>query len=348
MSGLWPAALWSLSVVVAGSAGATEAVNEDVPSAFSFAVVADLPFGPSAEPAMADLLASIDASSASFTIELGNIKGHDEPCSDTLLETRKSLFEGIQKPLVVLPGANDWLACAQSADSTYDPQERLGRLRELFDPAHESLGQETLAVARQSGMRRFRDYAENVRWEYGRVMFVGLNVPSMNNDYRLAAGRNGEFEDRVIANHAWLERAFKIAESRHLPALVVAIEGDPEFQRPLRPPDRRLTRRDGYYEFKLQLRELAAHFRGEVLLVHAAANGTRGDEPLTDVQGRPLRNLVRVQSFGTPNLRRWVRIDVDTRRAHVFGVRFEEAVPAASLPASAAPGSGSGMPDESP
>ncbi|MGA2552579.1 MAG: hypothetical protein ABSF50_20735 [Burkholderiaceae bacterium] len=316
---------------------------------FSFAVVAEAPFGAAVEPAFSDVLRAIDSSNAAFTIDLGDIKGLDEPCSDALFETRKALFDAARKPVVVLPGFNDWIACSQQTDTGFDALEWLGRLRELFDGSEVSLGQEPMTVARQSGMRRFRDYSENVRWQYGRILFVGLNVAGVNNDFRLAAGRNGEFEDRVIANRAWLERAFKIAEMHKLPGVVVAIQGDPEFQKPIRPPDRRLNRRDGYYEFKQLIRELVQHYHGEVLLLHGGVNASKGDEPLSDAQGKPIRNLVRVESFGSPNVRRWVHVEVDARKARVFSVRFEDATasapPAGEPPVpSSAPGSDSDRP----
>jgi len=310
---------------------------DTTPRVFSFAVIGELPFATSAEPAVANLLQSIDSSTASFTIHLGDIKGLDESCSDGLFETRKTLFENAAKPVVVLPGYNDWVACATTGETGSDAEEHLGRLRELFDGENAALGQQSMTLTRQSVMRRFRGYAENVRWQFGRILFIGLNVPGVNNDYRFAAGRNGEFEDRVIANRVWLERAFRLAETRHLPGVVVAFQGDPEFQHPLRPPDRRLNHRDGFYELKSQLRDLTSHYHGEVLVLHGGLSGSHGDSPLADAQGKTLRNFIRVQSFGSPDLTHWVHIDVDPRRARIFAVRFESVTAPTGGPASDSP-----------
>ena len=180
-------------------------------------------------------------------------------------------------------------------------------------------------VTRESDMRQFHEYSANVRWQYGKVLFVGLNLPGVNNDFRFAGGRNGEFEDRLIANRVWLQRAFRYAEMHRLPALVIAIQADPEFNRSLRPPDHRVSHRDGFYEFKIQLRDLASHYHGHVLLVHGGIRAIRGDEPILDTNGHPLTNVTRVSTFGSPNTTDWVRIDVDIRRPRVFAVRFMSA-----------------------
>ena len=120
-------------------------------------------------------------------------------------------------------------------------------------------------------MPRFRRDSENLRWQFGPILFVTIDVPDNNNDFRFGAGRNGEFEERLVADRVWLERAFRIASERRLPGIVIAIDADPHFETPLRPPDSRKRERDGYYEIKIALRELTRHFPGQVLLVQGRA-----------------------------------------------------------------------------
>ncbi|WP_141639952.1 hypothetical protein [Cupriavidus basilensis] len=52
--------------------------------------------------------------------------------------------------------------------------------------------------------------------------------------------------------------------------------------------------RDGFLEFKRQLRELAGHYRGQVLLVHTGLGGFGIDTPMKDAGGKTLRNVLRV------------------------------------------------------
>ena len=66
---------------------------------FSFAVIGEAPFSFSEEPAVASVLRSIAATDVGFVIDVGDIKSPTEPCSDTLLENRKILFDESAKPL---------------------------------------------------------------------------------------------------------------------------------------------------------------------------------------------------------------------------------------------------------
>ena len=107
--------------------------------------------------------------------------------------------------------------------------ERLLRLRELFYTDDNTLGQRAMTIMRQSDQAKFRSYRENTRWETDGVLFVTLNVPGDNNNYKTAGGRNGEYEDRLEANRQWLARAFAVAHQRKMAGVVVMMHADPLF-----------------------------------------------------------------------------------------------------------------------
>ena len=178
---------------------------------------------------------------------------------------------------------------------------------------------------RQSATPRFRRYRENLRWQAGHVLFVAVNLPDNNNNYRIAAGRNGEFEERLVANRQWLERAFRIAIERRLTGIVIFVDAAPRFGLPMRAPDSHSRERDGYYEWKLALRELVPTFKGQVLLVQGRLvnEGRRPpdlDHPLRDATGKALANFTRIALVdGSPEAR-WLRVDVDASDAAVFKV----------------------------
>lgn len=266
------------------------------------ALIADQPQWPAAETGTSRLLDFVAARRLDFVVHLGGIKGDTESCGDALLTVRQRLLDQSPLPLVYLPGETDWAECQRAANGRFDAVERLNRLRELFYPADTTLGQRVLPLTRQSDQATFRSYRENVRWSAGNVMLVGLNLPGDNNHYRSEGGRNGEFEDRREANRQWLARAFSLAQQRNLPGIVVLAHADPQFgngweQRgnpSLFDGFLRRRARDGFLEFKRQLRELAGRYRGQVLLVHTGAGGFGIDRPLKDASGKTLRNVARV------------------------------------------------------
>jgi hypothetical protein len=122
---------------------------------------------------------------------------------------------------------------------------------------------------------RFRSYAENAHWSVGKVLYAALNLPANNNHYLTEAGRNSEYEDRLVANRFWLNRLFAIARRDRLEALVLFSEGD---VKALSQPTglRALLRsavpdNDGFAEPRRLILSLAQKFPGKVLLV----DGTR-------------------------------------------------------------------------
>jgi hypothetical protein len=300
---------------------------------FSFALIGEM-FDASEGVAEAEhLIAGLGQSGVRFIVDVGAFKSSLERCSDQLFNERAVLLNASTVPLVAVAADNEWTGCDQAKQGGYDPYERLEALRQQIFSTSQSLGVNPMSLGRQSGMRQFRTFSENARWQLGRVLFITLDVPSPNNDYRLGAGRNGEFEDRLIANREWLERAFRYASSLRFAGIAIAIAADPDFKRPLRPPDHRSPRRDGFYELKLTLRDLAAKFHGQVILMHAAgSSGFLIDQPLSDASGKVLRNFTRIAAFAAPADKRWLEVRVDTRTPRVFSVRPRRVEDAAAPP----------------
>ena len=213
-----------------------------------------------------------------FVVAVG-IKGKWEGCSDALYSKRRDMIDKARRPVVVLPAASDWADCKNSAGRPL-AVERLNRLRETFYPGAESLGKAPLEVSRMSSNPTFRSYAENAYWVYRKVLYATVNVPSNNNLFRPEAGRNNEYEDRMVANRFWINRLFEQARRKKLEAVVLFTEGDigilnkePGMLARFRA---RPTTQDGYAPVRRQIDALAEKFTGKVLLVDTApsANGT--------------------------------------------------------------------------
>lgn len=299
---------------------------------YAFAVVSGAIRGPADEGAAERLIEAIGLDDRrAFIVYDGNIKSADERCSDTLYDRRQQLLRASTIPLVVIPGQHDWADCATAAGGRYDAAERLDFLRQTMFSDTVSLGTPTLALTRESEVARFRAFRENVRWEMGDTVFVGLDVVGGNNHYSDAGGRNGEFDDRAIASSFWLEHAAEYARRRGAKALVVFVEADPNFARYEEHADRfawlRFARhrpRDGYLEFKRSLVKAARTFRRPVIVIHhdahAPAAGFTIDQPLYNDKGSRVDNLTRIAIAPHDPSTQWVAFDVDFNRPAPFRV----------------------------
>jgi len=218
-------------------------------------------------------LAETSEKSLAFVVVTG-IKAASEPCGDKLYQERRDLLDKAKRPVVLVPAGSDWTECRNSAGRT-SAVERLNRMRELFHGDPNSLGVKKLALTRLSTSPRFRSYAENAHWTVDSVLYATVNLPANNNHYLAAAGRNSEYEDRLVATRFWLNRLFALARGDKVDAIVLFTEGD---VKPLAEPTglRSLLRRapstqDGFAAARKQLQTLAQKFEGKVLLVDSAA-----------------------------------------------------------------------------
>jgi hypothetical protein len=129
------------------------------------------------------LLADINAANVSFSIFDGDLKaGGDGPCSDSLYTTALQQLDTFERPMIWLPGDNDWTDCwgryGPSMQPFFDPIERLNHERQLFASTYQSLGQKTLTLTRQAG------YPQTVRWTYGPVVYLGLDAQARTTTIR--------------------------------------------------------------------------------------------------------------------------------------------------------------------
>lgn len=301
----------------------------NAPPGFTFAVIGNVPERAEDIAPVRTLLDAIDTDRPAFVVHLGNLKGRDESCDDSLLEARHDLLDSLISPVIYIPGDHDWSDCQRPAAGGFDPIERLLRLRELFYPDDNTLGQRSMTVMRQSDQAKFRSYRENTRWTMNDVLFVTLNVPGDNNNYKTAGGRNGEYEDRLEANRQWLARSFAVASQRKLQGVVIMMQADPLFEdgwERRRAPnllDGLLRHRthDGYLALKRQLRALTRDYNGAVLLIHGANQTVLLDRPLKDEDGRPDPHVMRARTYGSPTLDQWLEVSVTPGRTPLFHVR---------------------------
>jgi hypothetical protein len=321
------------AALFASSSGARA---QPTPSPLTFAVIVNALQRPADETPVRQMLDVIGRDhDISFIVYDGNVKGGAEPCRDSIYESRHDLLDASRTPIVLLLGQHDWSDCNSAHAGGYDPVERLDFVRQLFFPDANSLGQSPLTLARESDVARFRTYREIVRWQDQGVAFIGLNAPSPNNYYLTAGGRNGEFEDRAVATSFWIEHAAETARRSEMRALVIVLQGDPDFGRYERRErfawlrfSRSNQPRDGFLELKRSLVKAAETFRGPVIVIHATdanePNGFHIDQPLRNDKGLTVMNLTRVAvAFKKPQAQ-WLEVQTDGHWRPPFRLRVRE------------------------
>jgi hypothetical protein len=328
-------ALQGLAAALALTLAASHAAQAQAQaSRYAFSVVANVVTSQRDEPAAQRLIDAIGLDSQNaFVVYDGNLKGSREVCADSLYEQRHAMLAASRAPLVFVPGQQDWISCGASGSGAYDPMERLDLLRQTFFSDPTTLGQNPLALTRESEVPRFRPYRENVRWQLGDTVFLAMNVPDGNNHFLNAGGRNGEFEDRVIANGFWLEHAAEYAKRRNARAIVIFIQADPLPEREERTDRFAWLRfghraRDGYLEFRRSLIKLSGTFRGPIVLIHTTdtklARGFTIDQPLRNEKGVRVANVTQIAFALHDPLTQWLQFDVDMTKRTPLRVSVRE------------------------
>lgn len=234
---------------------------------FSFAVISHAVRTNAEESGLRNAIEASDAANLAFVVVNG-IKAKTEPCTDELYQQRKAILNDAKNGLVVSLAASDWTDC-KTPNGKSAAIGKLAYLRELLFFDEFSLGGTRIPVVRQATDPKFASFVENARWEIGATMFATLALPANNNNYVPEAGRNSEFEDRMIANRDWLHRIFTHAKHKKFAGIVLFCDGNP-----LGPPRPISSKRDGYAEVRRQITALAARFPGKVLVVHGGASPT--------------------------------------------------------------------------
>ncbi|MGE5129876.1 MAG: metallophosphoesterase family protein [Sphingomonadaceae bacterium] len=234
----------------------------------------DTPYSQAQANLLDAMIERMNAEPLAFVVHVGDITSGTGPCGDAWLEARKRQFARLRHPFVLLPGDNEWTDCHRTG---FDPLERLARWRSLF--CAEVPG---LALERQPG-----EYCENVRWQSGSALFIGVNVPG---SYNNLARDPAEHARRMAAVFEWLDESLSLADARGARTIFVLMQADPQFEHG--------RARDGYARLRAVLATDARRFAGRLVLVHGDTHRYRDDEPLP--------GLRRIEVPGAPDVR-WLR-----------------------------------------
>jgi len=301
--------------------------------AYTIALFGDVPYNALGKSQYPALLADINRAHVAFSVHDGDLKASgDGPCSDSLYYTALNHFNSLERPLIFVPGDNDWTDCwGRYGPATLpysDPEERLDFERNLFFSTDRSLGKSTLRITRQNA----EGYPENQRWKVGPVVYLGLNVQGSNDNYpyhdtetgngvpvrsdaEIQRQRNEEIA-RKAADFRWLEEGFEYATRVNAKGVMIIWQADPNFNN-----EEHLTNPhdfDAYGDYIDELRRLTEAFVGQVALVHGDSHYFKVDKPLNHTAGGGvLGNFTRVETFGSRNTH-WVQARIDAHDPNVF------------------------------
>jgi hypothetical protein len=323
-------------LVVVGVVGAVaDDGDDDVrQNAFTVALWGDTPYSAAEISKLPALIADINAAKVAFSVFDGDIKSGSSLCTDSVFTVAIQRFDTFQSPLVYVPGDNEWTDCHRINNGGYNALERLSFLRQTMFAEEQSFGEKTLLLEHQGPLGGV--YAENTRWTFGDVVFLGLNIPGSNNNkvgtdclssksVRTQVdcdADNVEYQARDAANISWLHDSFALAKSRGLRGVMVVIQADMSFDLPETETFNERTQVPGFDGYNNTIAALIAEsrdFDGQVVLVHGDIHFFKEDKPLVD-QAHLIPNFTRLETFGSPNVH-WVKVTVDPRSRNLF--RFE-------------------------
>jgi hypothetical protein len=330
-----------LAMAIGGGAISTKADDfrdqNNSSNKFTFALWGDMPYSATdAATKVPALIDDINKSGVEFSVFDGDFKSGSSQCTNSVYSDTIARFNRFKMPMMYVPGDNEWTDCHRTNNGGYNNLERLAYLRKTMFNNSRSFGQKTLRLEHQGQLGGL--YAENTRWMYNKVQFIGLNVPGSNNNKvnsdaqctsasarTLAdcAADNAEYAARDAANISYLQQSFRKAKSDGAVGVMVIIQADPGFDIPeTESVDERAISgapggtADGFNNFLDALVTETRAFKGEVVLVHGDVHFLKIDKPLLR-QSDLLKNFTRVETFGNPNIH-WVKVTVDPRSRNVF------------------------------
>jgi len=333
------AASASLLVTLALASPSVAAEGQDKPSATTFAVIGDVPYGAAQIAAFPGWVDRInDQAGLDLAFHVGDIKTGSSLCTDDYNAMIREQFDRFEMPLLYTPGDNEWTDCHRPAAGTYNPLERLDALRaSFFETAGLTLGS-PMTVTSQAGL----GFPENQSLRTRGIEMATIHVVGSNNDRAPWTGLGlteptaeqlAEETSRMAAAIDLVDDTF--ARARRTNARAVAIFQQADMFDPSYQPTWDVS---AFQPLVQTLVDEASTFDGEVYLFDGDSHVYNVDRPLAagsrwleihGVQGSA-DNLTRITVDGEANNTNFLQVTVNRPGAdHVLSW---ERVPYDSLP----------------
>lgn len=274
-----------------------------------FTAIGDQPYFD--ESAFEKLISKINADQRSqLTIHVGDIKSGSTTCTDERFLRVQQLFATFQKPLIYTPGDNEWTDCHRTSNGSYEPTERLTKVREIFFKTKLSHGITYQALERQGDIHsQYAMYIENVRWWQDDVLFVTLHqVGSNNNLDPKIPGAITEYTARNRANLAWLKESIDLASKKETSAIVIAMQADTF--------DEWIPKESGFTDFLREFGIKAKQFKKPILVIQGDSHQYKIDQAFKDADQETIANVMRLIVPGA-NLVEAVQVTIQTNEKDI-------------------------------
>jgi hypothetical protein len=299
---------------------APPAVTPNPPGTFAFGALGDAPYDMYESARYPLMLDDLDRHDLAFSIHVGDIFWR--PCSENRYERSLHWFNDLRRPLIYVPGDNEWADCWTRQEGRFDPRDRLALLRRVLYPRPGfALGRDTFQLETQASDPAFPEFVEHTRWSHEGIVFATLHVVGSDNftmpfPARTAAD-DEEARRRLMASLAWLQETFARAKAQSSTAVVVAFHADPSFEGT--PADQAAFR-----PLLDAFEDEAVAFGKPVLLIHGDSHRFITDHPLNArATGQPIASVTRLEVPGSPDVG-WVRVIVTPGMTPSFA--FEQRV----------------------
>ncbi len=306
------------AIALAGLFACPAAHAQSGPRAFTFIGWGDVPYAIPQDYAKVDrLIAAMNAVKPAFTVHVGDIKAGNVPCSDEVFQRAFDQIQTVEQPVVYSIGDNEWTDCHRADNGSFDPRERLSRVRQVFfaKPGM-TLGKTPMPVDSQALKdTKYAKFVENQRFVRNNVMFIVPHVVGSNNGFEPTSPEAGtEFLERNAANVAWIKEGFALAQSTGVSAIVIAMQANPYDTR--RSAGTSIPVSSGFFATIREISAGARAFSKPVLVMHGDQH-TLELESFRDNQWRPVPNVLRLQLWGEGKVHA-MRVIVDPDMPGVF------------------------------
>ncbi|MDQ1730370.1 MAG: hypothetical protein QOK10_529 [Pseudonocardiales bacterium] len=322
------AAIMSGSISTAGATDRPEGAGQDGSGKYTFAVIGDIPYGDAQIANFPNVIKQINADPAvQFVDHLGDIKSGSSVCSDAYFAQVRAQFDTFEDPLVYTVGDNEWTDCHRPNNGSYNPLERLAKIREDFFPnPGYTLGKNPVHVDSQAD----QGYPEDVTYSRDGVSFAALHIVGSNNSLAPWTGNTGptpeqtsEVLGRTAAVIQSIHDTFARANARHSRSVVLLTQAD-MFDPTVTNPSFA-----DYFAFQPIVKAIAqesAAFHGPVYLFNGDSHVYNSDQPLGAGSkwlsfygiANPVPNLSRITIDGSTGVNNYLRVTIDPADKNVL------------------------------
>ncbi len=278
-----------------------------------FVTVGDMPYRSADEALFANLITEINRTDPAFTIFVGDTKSGGSPCTNAYLESIWKSFNRFENPLIYTPGDNEWTDCHRPSAGSFNPEERLQYIRQLYFQNSNSLGKNPLRLIRQADIDpEHKLFVENAYWVSGTTLFATVHVVGSNNNFSNAQ----EYALRNRANLAWLDYVVKVAQDRALDHLVIAMQADLFYS-----PEQETSPKSGLRDTIVRLNQLLSQWNKPALVIHGDSHQLIIDQPFKHPgTKRVIERAYRIQVMGDHQVEA-LEVTIDTSKRSPFSFR---------------------------